>query len=76
MGENMLNAEIRNIRHLNNRWVAIDPRGGEGLVALRNGSVVVDFDADVGDLCARLEEDGRSSLEICFCPACALSTAA
>jgi len=62
-------AELQNIQYLRDRWVAIDPRGGEGLAMLRNGGVVVDFDADVGDLCARLEVRGLSSLEIRFCAA-------
>jgi hypothetical protein len=49
--------------------VAIDRRGGKGLASLKNGCVVVDFDSDVGDLCARLDGQGRSSLEIFFCAA-------
>ena len=65
----MRNVDLENIHYLKNRWVAIDRRGGKGLAALRNGCVVVDFDADVGNLCARLELQGRSSLEIFFCPA-------
>lgn len=60
-------AELQNVQHLRDHWVAIDPRGGEGLAVLRNGCVVVDFDADVGDLCARLETKGLSSLEIRYC---------
>jgi hypothetical protein len=64
--------ELENIHYLQDRWVAIDPRGGEGLAALRNGCVIVDFDSDVGDLCARLESQGRSSLEILYCAAPAL----
>ena len=55
------------MEHFRNRWIALDPRGGNGLAALRNGCVVVDFDSDVGVLCARLEREGRSSLEIHFC---------
>jgi hypothetical protein len=60
-------AELQNFKCLRNQWVAIDPRGGQGVAVLRNGCVVVDFDADVGDLCARLESKGMSSLEIRFC---------
>jgi len=60
-------AELQNYRYLRNQWVAIDPRGGQGVAVLRNGCVVVDFDSDVGDLCARLESKGMSSLEIRFC---------
>jgi hypothetical protein len=60
-------AELQSFKYLRDHWVAIDPRGGKGLAVLRNGCVVVDFDADVGDLCARLESKGLSSLEICFC---------
>ena len=60
-------AELLNFKHLRNQWVAIDPRGGQGVAVLRNGCVVVDFDSDVGDLCARLETKGLSSLEIRFC---------
>ena len=60
-------AELQNIKCLCNRWVAIDPRGGQGVAVLRNGCVVVDFDSDVGDLCARLESKGLSSLEIRYC---------
>ena len=63
----MRNVDLENIHYLRNRWVAIDRRGGKGLAALRNGCVVVDFDSDVGNLCARLELQGRSSLEIFFC---------
>ncbi|HEY3355772.1 MAG TPA: hypothetical protein VGQ83_21145 [Polyangia bacterium] len=61
--------ELENIHYLRDRWVALDPRGGKGFAALRNGCVVVDFDCDVGDLCARLETQGRSSLEILYCAA-------
>ncbi len=60
-------AELQNFKYLRNQWVAIDPRGGQGVAVLRNGCVVVDFDSDVGDLCARLESKGLSSLEIRFC---------
>jgi hypothetical protein len=60
-------AELQNFKYLRNQWVAIDPRGGQGVAVLRNGCVVVDFDVDVGDLCARLETKGLSSLEIRFC---------
>lgn len=59
--------ELQNFKYLRNRWVAIDPRGGQGVALLRNGCVVVDYDTDVGDLCARLESKGLSSLEIRFC---------
>jgi len=60
-------AELQSFQHLRDRWVAIDPRGGQGVAILRNGCVVVDFDTDVGDLCARLESKGLSSLEIRYC---------
>jgi hypothetical protein len=60
-------AELQSFQYLRDNWVAIDPRGGQGLACLRNGCVVVDFDADVGDLCARLESKGLSSLEIRYC---------
>jgi hypothetical protein len=60
-------AELQSIQYLRDRWVAIDPRGGHGVAMLRNGCVVVDFDADVGDLCARVESRGMSSIEIRFC---------
>jgi hypothetical protein len=59
--------ELQDIKYLRDRWVALDPRGGKGLAALRNGCVVVDFDSDVGELCARLNSNGQSSLEILYC---------
>jgi hypothetical protein len=62
-------AELQNVQCLRDRWVAIDPRGGQGVAVLRNGGVVIDFDDDVGDLCARLEVRGLSSLEIRYCAA-------
>ncbi len=62
-------AELERFQQLRNRWVAIDPRGGQGLVPMRNGAVVVDFDSDVGALCVRIEKEGRRSIEIRFLPA-------
>jgi hypothetical protein len=59
--------ELQTFQYLRDQWVAIDPRGGQGLAMLRNGCVVVDFDTDVGDLCARLESKGLSSIEIRYC---------
>ena len=60
-------SEIESFKVFRNRWVAVDTRGGAGLATLRNGAVVVDYDSDVGDLCARLETDGRSSVEVVYC---------
>ena len=54
---------------LHDRWIAIDPRGGRGLVALRSGAVVVDYDRELGQLCRRLADAHKTSLTILYCGA-------
>jgi hypothetical protein len=49
------------------RWVAIDPRGGNGLKSLPSGAVLVDFDAELDELCLRVAAAGRRSLDIFLC---------
>ena len=51
-----------------NRWVALDHcEYGEGGMEPREADVV-DSDADLSELCARLTEDDRSRCAIVFCP--------
>lgn len=52
---------------LRDRWVAIDPAGGSGLAALRSGAVVVDFDAELDELCRRVSAAHRTALTIVYC---------
>jgi hypothetical protein len=68
--------ELSHIPKLRGCWVAVDPRGpapgaNRGAatslpVALRSGEVVVDADAELDVLCARLSADRRTSLTIFF----------
>jgi hypothetical protein len=63
--------EIASVPSLRGRWVAIDPRGAtERLtplcVALKSGAVVVDADAELDVLCARLHAARQTSLTILF----------
>jgi hypothetical protein len=59
--------ELRQVAELRDRWVAIDPRGGAGIAPLRSGGVVVDCDAELDELCARLDDEQRTSLTIFYC---------
>lgn len=59
--------ELHRDPQLRNHWVAIDPRGGQGIVALRSGAVVVDYDSELASLCCRLAEANKTSLTILFC---------
>ena len=60
---------------LHDHWVAIDPaggpagrpRGGIGGPALRSGAVVVDHDAEIDALCARISAAQKTSLHIVYC---------
>jgi hypothetical protein len=56
--------QLRN--RLRDQWLAIDPRGGHGIVALRSGAVVVDHDRELGQLCRRLAEAQKTSLTILY----------
>ncbi len=65
--------ELANVPLLRDRWVAIDPRGAarDGratplMVALRSGAVVVDADAELDVLCARLKAARQTSLTIVY----------
>ncbi|HEX4460213.1 MAG TPA: hypothetical protein VIA18_19680 [Polyangia bacterium] len=66
-------AELANVPSLQDRWVAIDPRGSAPdkdtplRVALTSGAVVVDADDELDVLCARLKEARRTSLTIVYC---------
>ena len=64
----MILRDLQQIPHLRNQWVAVAWAATPSLFVLRDGRVVVDYDEDVGTLCARLEQRGLRSLEICFCP--------
>jgi hypothetical protein len=59
--------ELRNLTQLRDRWIAIDPRGGKGIVALRSGGVVVDADDHLDTLCRRLADGNKTSLTILYC---------
>ena len=59
--------ELLQHQALRDRWVAIDPRGGRGALALRSGAVVVDNDDELDELCARITAAHRTSLTIVFC---------
>ncbi len=59
--------EIHKVDSLRDRWVAVDPRGGRGLLALRSGAVVVDADEELGALCRRLSDARKTSLTILYC---------
>jgi hypothetical protein len=67
-------AELASVPSLENRWVAIDPAGGGATperetplkVALRSGAVVVDADAELDVLCARLKKRKLTSLTIVY----------
>jgi hypothetical protein len=52
---------------LRDHWLAIDPRGGQGLVALRSGAVIVDCDRELDALCQRLVDEEKTSLTIVYC---------
>lgn len=63
-------AELANVPSLQDRWIAIDPRGAARdadtplCVALQSGAVVVDADDELDVLCARLKAARRTSLTI------------
>ncbi len=59
--------ELSHLTELRDRWVAIDPRGGEGIAALKSGAVVVDCDDELDALCRRLAEAQKTSLTILYC---------
>ena len=59
-------AELAHLPELQDRWVAIDPRGGAG-IALRTGAVVVDYDDELDELCLRISAANRTSLTILYC---------
>jgi hypothetical protein len=59
--------ELTELPELRDYWIAIDPCGGDGIAALRSGAVVVDFDAEIDELCRRIAEANRSSLTIVYC---------
>jgi hypothetical protein len=65
-------AELASIPSLKDRWVAVDPRGVTPdsitplKVALRSGAVVVDADAELDVLCARLKKARLTSLTIVY----------
>ncbi|MCS6913563.1 MAG: hypothetical protein RMK29_14160 [Myxococcales bacterium] len=52
---------------MSGQWVAVDPAGGSGLLALRSGAVLVDHDVDLEELCVRVAAAGRRSLTIFLC---------
>lgn len=66
-------AELANVPSLQDRWIAIDPRGASRdsdtplCVALQSGAVVVDADDELDVLCARLKAARRTSLTIVWC---------
>ena len=66
-------AELANVPSLQDRWVAIDPRGSGSekdtplRMALKSGAVVVDADDELDVLCARLKAARRTSLTIVYC---------
>ena len=59
--------ELHHHAELRDRWIAIDPRGGEGIAALRSGAVVVDCDEELDVLCNRLDDARMTSLTILYC---------
>ena len=59
-------AELAHLPELHDRWVAIDPRGGAGIV-LRTGAVVVDYDDELDELCRRISDTNQTSLTIVYC---------
>lgn len=67
----MFTREISQVPTLRRQWVAIDPRGLSDRitplkVSLRSGAVVVDADAELDVLCARLKAEGETSLTIVY----------
>ncbi|MSP61120.1 MAG: hypothetical protein EXR72_12400 [Myxococcales bacterium] len=58
--------ELNHHTELLGRWIAIDPRGGQGIAALRSGAVVVDCDVELDALCNRLDDARMTSLTILF----------
>jgi hypothetical protein len=65
--DQMAYRELRHLTQLRDRWIAIDPRGGKGIVALRSGAVVVDCDDELDALCRRLADANKTSLTILYC---------
>jgi hypothetical protein len=69
-----LSRELASVSILRNRWVAVDtsprptprPVAAPLHVALRSGAVVVDADAELDELCARLKAARQTSLMIVF----------
>jgi len=59
--------QLQNVAQLRDRWVAIDPRGGHGIAALKSGAVVVDCDDELDALCRRLADAQKTSLTILYC---------
>jgi hypothetical protein len=59
--------ELRHLTELRDQWVAIDPRGGAGIAALKSGAVVVDCDDELDALCRRLADANKTSLTILYC---------
>jgi len=61
--------ELEDLPQLENLWVAIDPHGASPseLPSLRSGAVVVDWDAEIDELCRRIADAQRTSLTIVYC---------
>ena len=60
--------ELLQLEQLHHHWVAIAPSGHPGgLASLRSGAVVVDYDAEIDQLCARISASQKTSLTIIYC---------
>ena len=60
--------ELAEITELRDRWVAIAPTGSRayGITSLRSGEVVVDYDDELDELCARIADSHQTSLTIVY----------
>ncbi len=60
--------ELQEISELRDRWVAIAPTGTyrDGIASLRTGEVVVDYDDELDELCARIADSHKTSLTIVY----------
>lgn len=63
----MSDREVLELHGLHDRWVALDPRGGDGLAVLPTGAVVVDYDEELDELCRRITASQQTSLQIVYC---------
>jgi hypothetical protein len=60
-------AELHHCESLQGLWVALDNCRYDQTTRQPIEGDIVDSDEDLGDLCSRLRELGRSSCVICYC---------